>query len=97
MNSTKEMITLIKNDIRLYIEDTTQINDLHIPNLITYITDKYKDVLVYFEFLEFNGYGPGIQHIYRRDEMIVGRIPEFLNVNTANTEENQLDIEFVIV
>ena len=95
--STKEMITLIKNDIRLYIEDTTQINDLHIPNLITYITDKYKDVLVYFEFLEFNGYGPGIQHIYRRDEMIVGRIPEFLNVNTANTEENQLDIEFVIV
>ena len=89
-------IASIKNDIRTYIEDTGQINDIHIPNITNYISEKYKDLLVYFEFLDFNGYGPGVQHIYRLDESLVGKIPEFLNVNTANTEDNSLDISIVV-
>ena len=89
-------IASIKNDIRTYIEDTGQINDIHIPNITNYISEKYKDLLVYFEFLDFNGYGPGVQHIYRLDESLVGKIPEFLNVNTTNTEDNSLDISIVV-
>ena len=83
-------------EIRSYIEDITQIKDLHIPNLITYITDKYSNYLTYFEFIDFNGYGPGVQHIYRKDESLIGKIPEFLNINTANTENHALDINLIV-
>ena len=64
--------------------------------IITYITQKYADSITYFEFLDFNGYGPGYQHIYRKDESIVGKIPEFLNINSTNTDDNKLDISIII-
>lgn len=96
ITETETLLTQIKEDIRSYIEDITQIKDLHIPNLITYITDKYSDYLTYFEFVDFNGYGPGVQHIYRQDENLIGKIPEFLNINTANTENNTLDINLIV-
>lgn len=94
--SDKYIIDYIKNDIRKYIEDKSKITDVHIPNIITYITQKYADSITYFEFLDFNGYGPGYQHIYRKDESIVGKIPEFLNINSTNTEDNKLDISIII-
>lgn len=92
----KYLSEYIKNDIRKYIEDKSRISDIHIPNIITYITQKYAENVTYFEFLDFNGYGPGYQHIYRKDESIVGRIPEFLNINTIGTENNALDINIII-
>lgn len=92
----KYLTEYIKNDIRKYIEDKSRISDIHIPNIITYITQKYAENVTYFEFLDFNGYGPGYQHIYRKDESIVGRIPEFLNINTIGTENNALDINIII-
>lgn len=95
-NNDKYIIDYIKDDIREYIEDTAKLSDLHIPNLITYITKKYRETLVYFEFLDFNGYGPGFQHIYRKDESLVGKIPEFLNINTANTKDFQSDITIIV-
>lgn len=98
-NITTEINTLlqeIKEDIRSYIEDITQIKDLHIPNLITFITEKYKNYLVYFEFVDFNGYGPSKQHIYRKDESLIGKIPEFLNINTINTKDHELDIKLIV-
>ena len=92
----KYLSEYIKNDIRKYIEDKSRISDIHIPNIVTYITQKYAENVTYFEFLDFNGYGPGYQHIYRKDESIVGRIPEFLNINTIGTENNALDINIII-
>ena len=92
----KYLTEYIKNDIRKYIEDKSRISDIHIPNIITFITQKYAENVTYFEFLDFNGYGPGYQHIYRKDESIVGRIPEFLNINTIGTENNALDINIII-
>ena len=86
----------IKHDIRTYIEDRSKISDIHIPNIITYITQKYADNIVFFEFLDFNGYGPGVQHIYRQNEQLVGRIPEFININSTNMEDNQLDISIIV-
>lgn len=92
----KYLTEYIKNDIRHYIEDKSRISDIHIPNIITYITQKYAENVTYFEFLDFNGYGPAYQHIYRRDESIVGKIPEFLNINTIGTQDNELDINIII-
>ena len=50
------------------------------PNLVTDITTKYQESIVYFEFVDINGYGPGVQHLYALsmpDEVIT---PEFLNI-----------------
>ena len=51
----KYLSEYIKNDIRKYIEDKSRISDIHIPNIITYITQKYAENVTYFEFLDFNG------------------------------------------
>lgn len=81
-NYDTNIINDIINDIKKYIEDINEINSLHMPNLVTDITTKYRDSLVYFEFVDMNGYGPSIQHIYSMkmpDEVVT---PEFLNIST---------------
>lgn len=74
----------IIRDIKKYIENINELSDLHIPNLITQITNTYREQLVYFEFLDMNGYGPGYQHIYNKEKTEIGTVPEFLNINTTN-------------
>ena len=84
-NSDKYIKDYIIDYIKEYVEDIEQINDLHIPNLITAITTKYREQLVYFEFLGFNEYGPGYQHIYQNEDIVYGTVvPEFLNIYTDN-------------
>lgn len=88
----------ITTDIKTYLEDINNINDLHMPNLITYITNKYRNQLVYFKFIDMNGYGPIKQSIYRTDIDAFAEastVPEFLNVNTLDT--NDPDIKYNIV
>lgn len=82
-NSDKTIMSDIIEDIKNYIEDINEINDLHIPNLITTITNKYREQLNYFEFLDCNGYGPGYQHFYRPDKDTNHIVPEFLNITTS--------------
>lgn len=93
--SDSYLVEYIISDIKNYIEDINEITDLHIPNLITLITTKYRDQLVYFEFLDINGYGPGYQHIYNTERESISQIPEFLNI--ANNAEGTpiIDIEIV--
>ena len=93
--SDKYIKDYIINDIKEYIEDINEITDLHIPNLITQITNTYREQLVYFEFVSINGYGPGSQHIYNPDDDIGTRVPEFLNINTLDT--GTPDIKVVIM
>lgn len=87
-NSDKNTKDYILKDIKDMIEDLNDISSLHIPNLITDITTKYRESIEYLEFKGFNGYGPGIQHIYRQDfnvltgQQDVNMIPEFLTVHT---------------
>lgn len=69
-------------DIKTYIEDINSIQSLHMPNLITEITNKYREYLVYFEFIDMNGYGPSVQHLYSMTMPETLVIPEFLNINT---------------
>lgn len=88
----------IMEDIKKYIEDINNITDIHMPNLVTYITTKYRTQLVYFKFLDLNGYGPVKQSIYQTDETLRDvnsvYIPEFLNVNTK--DDDSPDITFII-
>lgn len=79
-NYDTNIINNIIEDIKTYIENINEISSLHIPNLVTDITTRYQESIVYFEFMDMNGYGPGVQHLYALsmpDEVIT---PEFLNI-----------------
>ena len=86
-NYDTNIVNDIIHDIKEYIEDINDINSLHMPNLISFIMSKYGESLVFFEFVDVNGYGPGIQHIEAQkmpDEVIT---PEFLNIYTIKDAE----------
>lgn len=72
----------IKADIKAYIEDINTIDSIHIPNLITHITNKYRDSLVYFEFVSINGMDASYQHIYAMDVPDGIIVPDFINIDT---------------
>lgn len=93
-SADKYITTNIINDIKEYIEDINEINELHIPNIITLITNNYREQLVYFEFLDVNGYGASCQHLYLDTTKDVDTCPEFLNVAISDdkAEEPQISI-----
>lgn len=82
----------IINDIKEYIEDLNDLGDLHIPNLVTQITNTYQENITYFEYLGFNSYGPDIQHIFKDPDSEIGihTPPEFLNINNIKNVDNTL-------
>lgn len=82
-------------DIKEYLEDINNIEDFHAPNLTTYIETKYKDQLIYFEFVDINGYGPGNQHIYMPEEYKGDVVPEFLNININEEDEPDIIINVI--
>ena len=86
---TKESII---KDVKAYIEDLSDISDLHIPNLVTKITTAYSERIVYFEYLGVNNFGPDVQHIYKLDdsEISIDDAPEFLNVNNIKDAFNNV-------
>lgn len=83
-NYDSNIVNDISADIKSYIEDINQISSIHMPNLITQITNTYRDYLVYFEFIDINGYGPSMQHIYSMEMPSNIIIPEFININTLS-------------
>lgn len=86
----------IIKDIKNMIEDLNDLSSLHIPNLITEITNKYyPNSIEYIEFLGFNNYGPGVQHLYRNEYDDITIVPEFLTVNT--TQDFTADINIRVV
>ena len=87
------ILTEIKNTIKAYIESINSITSLHIPNLITEITNTYRDYLLYFEFVRMNNYDSSVQHMYYKGMPDNVRVPEFLNVNTLSNGEPDIKIE----
>ena len=81
---TKDDVT---NYIKKYIENLEDIGDLHIPNLITDITNEFSSRITYIEFVNFNDFSLGIQHIIVDDLLDdIDVVPEFLNIR--NTYDN---------
>lgn len=75
----------IKAEIKSYIEELDDLGELHIPNLVTQITNNYSEQIAYFEYLGFNSYGADIQHIYKDidEEIPIHTAPEFVNINNV--------------
>ena len=71
------------------------------PNLITYITNTYREQLVYIKFIGLNNYDSLYQSIYKNpifsDNYFkeTQTVPEFINVNTLDTDLP--DITYTIV
>lgn len=86
----------IINDIKEYVEDINEINELHIPNIITLITNNYREQLVYFEFLDVNNYGAACQHLYLDEKIEADICPEFLNIATKPDNNNEADITIAV-
>lgn len=68
------------------VENLNNEDSLHIPNLITNVTNKFRESLVFFEFLGVDDYGPGVQHLYHDTTEYVGMVPEFININMLYDE-----------
>lgn len=79
--NTKEYII---QDIKSMIEDLNADDSLHIPNIITTITNTYRNSIEYIEFLGFNDYGPGMQHLYKQESDDITAVPEFITINVTN-------------
>ena len=91
-NYTKDYII---KDLKDIIEDLNSMDHLHIPNIITEITNKYRQNIEYFEFLGIDNYGPGEQHLYRNTYDDVTIVPEFLTINVR--EDLTPDINITVV
>ena len=95
-SADKYITTNIVNDIKEYIEDINEVNELHIPNIITLITNNYREQLIYFEFLDVNGYGASCQHLYLDSSKDVDTCPEFLNIAISDDEKEEPQISIVV-
>lgn len=84
-------------DIKAYIEDLYEINDWHAPNMVTELITKYSSRVNFIEFMNYNDFWLGVQHIIKVESEDPHVVPEFLNVrNRYNVEGNLepcIDIE----
>ena len=87
----------IRDDIKRMIEDLNDLSSLHIPNLITTITNTYRNSIEYIEFKGFNEYGPSIQHLYKHENDDITAVPEFLCVNVTPEYPDIPDIKITLV
>lgn len=89
----------VKAYVKETIENLNGSDSLHIPNLITDVTNKFRSSITFFEFLGIDGYGPGVQHLYHKDVDYVEMVPEFININMLYNEDGtktpDINIEIV--
>ena len=86
--------------IKAYFENLNRDKEIHIPNLLHDIKEEFGDAIIYIEFMNYNDFRLGINHIelrYIEDPHIV---PEFVNIrnNLAKdgiTLKPDIDIEIV--
>lgn len=83
----------IIKDIKNIIEDIDNIGSIHMPNIITTITNTYRNSLQYFQFLGFNDYNCSIQHLYHNDPDEIMVVPELLVVHTLMSGDPDIIIE----
>ena len=94
--SDREIVDDISNDIKAYLETINTINEIHMPNIITLITNNYRDRLKYFEYRGVNYFGVECQHLYFDEKTDADICPEFINVHTLDDKTFTPDIEITV-
>lgn len=95
-------------DIKAYVEDVNDLGNLHFPNLVHDIKEKYNDSIVYIDFRYFNeldsensdnpnheNHKLGANHIQLQEPEDPHIVPEFLNVRNRYNQyvNNELTLE----
>jgi len=83
-------------DIKNYVETINEINEIHVPNIITLITNNFREQIKYFEFLDVNGYGAACQHLYLDDTEDVDTCPEFINIESSDDSTHAPVMEITV-
>ncbi len=100
---TKDDIVL---SIKSYIENLYETGNWDAPTMITQIMNEYSDRINFIEFMNYNDFWLGVQHIWKLvDENGIDKddnplvIPEFLNIrNVLDTDGNLVpDIEIEVI
>lgn len=73
--------------IKSYIEDITDIGSLHIPNLITEVETEFAGSIIYCEYMNFNNFWLGVQHIELQEPDNPHTVPEFVCIRNRYNEE----------
>jgi len=92
INYDENIIQYIKDDVKEFIDNINSIDSIHMTNLTTEIEEKYAESVRFFEFLDFNGYGPGVQHIYTGEMPSDVITPELVSVHIKEDGEPDIDI-----
>ena len=97
VNYDDNIVQYITDDVKAFIENINEIDSVHMSNLVSDITAKYEDSITFFEFVDFNGYGPGNQHMYAMampDDVIT---PELINVNMVLQNDGSVVPDITII
>ena len=103
MKKTTDIITKqnIIESIKSYIEDLYDTGNWDAPTMITQIMNEYSDRINFIEFMNYNNFWLGVQHIWKltdvEDSPLV--IPEFLNIRNVLDNDGNLvpDIEIEVI
>jgi hypothetical protein len=108
IKSTADVITkddLVKS-IKAYIENLYDTGNWDAPNMITELMNEYSDRINFIEFMNYNDFWLGVQHIWKvKDENGIEVddsplvVPEFLNIrNILDNDGNMIpDIEIELI
>lgn len=81
VGADKKTIDNITLSVKNYIENINVINNIHMTNLTTEITNKYKSDIEFIEFLGINNYNALYQYLEKEESDELDGVPEFLNIN----------------
>lgn len=87
----------IMQEIKMYIENinNSDISSIHISNLITDISNKFKNDIKFIEFAGINDFNSTYQYLEKKETNIIEQVPEFLNINL--TKDLKPDINIILV
>ena len=66
--------------IKDYIEDLNETGDWHSPNMITELSNEFSSRCNFIEFMNYNDFWLGVQHITKMELDDPHIVPEFLNI-----------------
>lgn len=85
----------IVREIKKYVENINVISNIHMSNLITYLSNEFKSDIEYIEFLGINEYNSLYQYLEKVELDLIEDVPEFLNINL--TKDLNPDINIILV